>query len=147
MLTTSAMNTSSTSESGTRPNRTAWLIGALMVIASVAAIVAKPTAKLADERVGPSLDHIVPKRFGDWREEPLRLMQVVNPQTQELLDKLYSEILTRVYINNEGYRIMLSLAYGSNQRGSLQAHKPEVCYPAHGFTIDMNQPVDLTPPF
>ena len=84
-----------------------------MVIASVAAIVAKPTAKLADERVGPSLDHIVPKRFGDWREEPLRLMQVVNPQTQELLDKLYSEILTRVYVNSSGYRIMLSLAYGS----------------------------------
>lgn len=50
-------------------------------------------------------------------------MQVVNPQTQELLDKLYSQILTRTYVNAKGYRIMLSLAYGSDQRGALQAHK------------------------
>jgi EpsI family protein len=30
---------------------------------------------------------------------------------------------------------MLSLAYGHDQRGSLQAHKPEICYPAQGFNI------------
>jgi EpsI family protein len=63
----------------------------------------------------------------------------VNPQTQELLDKLYSEILTRTYVNSAGYRVMLSLAYGSDQRGALQAHKPEVCYPAQGFTVHKNE--------
>jgi EpsI family protein len=39
------------------------------------------------------------------------------------------------YVNASGYRIMLSLAYGSDQRGALQAHKPEVRYPAQGFTL------------
>jgi hypothetical protein len=29
-------------------------------------------------------------------------MQVVNPQGQELLDKLYSQILNRIYINANG---------------------------------------------
>ena len=38
---------------------------------------------------------------------------------------------------------MLSLAYGSDQRGSLQAHKPEVCYPAQGFRLQRTKPVSL----
>ena len=33
---------------------------------------------------------------------------------------------------------MLSIAYGSDQRGGLQAHKPEVCYPAQGFLLRKN---------
>jgi len=129
------------------PNRTALVIAALMFAASAGAIVARPDTKVAD--VGPpiSLETIVPKQFGDWREEPQRMIQVVNPQTQELLDKLYSQVLTRVYINNKGYRIMLSLAYGSDQRGALQAHKPEVCYPAQGFTLRKTEAAQLVTPF
>jgi EpsI family protein len=30
---------------------------------------------------------------------------------------------------------MLSIAYGGDQRDSMQVHKPEVCYPANGFQI------------
>ena len=82
---------------------------------------------------------MIPKQFGDWREQPQFFAQVINPQTQELLDKLYSQILARTYVNSGGYRIMLSLAYGSDQRGSLQAHKPEVCYPAQGFALQRNE--------
>jgi EpsI family protein len=109
--------------------------------------VAKPSARLADERGGVSFESIVPKQFGDWREEPQRQAQIVNPQTQELLDKLYSEVVTRVYVNSAGYRIMLSLAYGSDQRGMLQAHKPEVCYPAQGFTVEKNVAIVLVTPY
>jgi EpsI family protein len=42
---------------------------------------------------------------------------------------------------------MLSLAYGSDQRGDLQAHKPEVCYPAQGFTLHANEPGNLSTAF
>ena len=42
-------------------------------------------------------------------------------------------------MNASGYHIMLSLAYGSDQHGSLQAHKPEVCYPAQGFVVQNNE--------
>lgn len=120
------------------PNRTAFVIVALMVAASAGAIAARPNAKLSDERSGISLEGMIPKQFGDWRKEPQRNAQVVNPQTQELLDKLYSQILTRVNVNSVGYHVMLSLAYGSDQRGLLQAHKPEVCYPAQGFQARVN---------
>lgn len=121
-------------------NRTSLLIAALMFAASAGAMLARPTLKASDLGQAVSLDAMVPKRFGDWREEPQRFVQVVNPQTQQLLDKLYSEILSRVYVNSSGYRIMLSLAYGSDQRGALQAHKPEVCYPAQGFVVQKNEP-------
>jgi len=128
-------------------NRIAFVIGALMVATSAGAIIARPDTKVA--HVGPaiSLETMVPRQFGDWREEPSRVVQVVNPQTQQLLDKLYSQVLSRAYVNDKGYRIMLSLAYGSDQRGSLQAHKPEICYPAQGFILRKNEAAQLETPF
>src|SRR6187455_2857340 len=123
-------------------NRIALLIATLMVAASIGGVVAKPGVKVSDE-APISLEKMIPQQFGDWREEPQRYVQVVNPQTQELLDKLYSQILTRTYVNSSGYRVMLSLAYGTDQRGSLQAHKPEVCYPAQGFQLHSNAEDEL----
>jgi EpsI family protein len=127
-------------------NRVSILVAALMLSASVGAIMLRPETKTAN--LHPfSLDTMVPKDFGDWHEQPQRTAQVINPQTQELLDKLYSQILTRVYVNAAGYQIMLSVAYGSDQRGSLQAHKPEVCYPAQGFTLVTNEESQVATPF
>jgi len=127
-------------------NRIALLIAALMISASVGAVVLRPDTKTADISA-ISLETMIPKQFGDWREEPQRVTQIVNPQTQALLDKLYSQLLSRVYINKDGYRVMLSLAYGSDQRGALQAHKPEVCYPAQGFTLKSTRSSPLATPF
>jgi len=124
-------------------NRTAFAIAILMFAASGAAIVARPGAKLANELPAITLESAVPRQFGGWRELPAGFFQVVNPQTQELLDKIYSQILTRTYVDANGYRIMLSIAYGSDQRGSLQVHKPEVCYPAQGFAVEKNEPGSL----
>lgn len=125
--------------------RVGILLCALMFAASVGAIVARPTHKAADAH-GASLVSLVPTAFAEWREVA-QAVQVVNPQSKELLDKLYSEILTRTYVNASGYRVMLSLAYGSDQRGTLQAHKPEVCYPAQGFTVHANEPAFLKTAF
>ena len=116
-------------------NYTALTLAALMCGASVAGIAARPGTKAVDKANAVSLEVMVPKGFGEWTELPDQGAQVVNPQTQELLDKLYSQILTRSYVDKQGYRIMLSLAYGDDQRGGLQAHRPEVCYPAQGFKL------------
>lgn len=128
-------------------SRIAIIIASLMCAASVVAHVVRPEKKVADTGPAISLEAMIPKAFGDWREEPQRVAQVVNPQAAQLLDKIYSQILVRAYVNGEGYRIMISLAYGSDQRGELQAHKPEVCYPAHGFTVHKNEGSQLTTPF
>jgi EpsI family protein len=127
--------------------RTAFIVAALMCAAGVGAIAARPNTKAAALGPGISLETMVPTHFGDWHEAPQQFLQVVNPQTQALLDKIYSQVLTRTYVNPDGYRIMLSIAYGSDQRGALQAHKPEVCYPAQGFTLHRNEASQLGTPF
>jgi len=53
-----------------------------------------------------------------------------------LIDTIYSEVPDRTYVNKDGYRVMVSMAYGNDQRGGLQAHRPEVCYPAQGFQLE-----------
>ncbi|MEI6299836.1 MAG: exosortase-associated protein EpsI, B-type [Betaproteobacteria bacterium] len=127
--------------------RTAVLIAVMMCVASVGAVLARPGTKAADTGPAIVLEKMVPLQFGEWREMPQGFAQVINPQTKELLDKLYSQILTRTYVNAAGDRIMLSLAYGSDQRGDLQAHKPEVCYPAQGFTLHANEPGNISTAF
>jgi len=88
------------------------------------------------------LETAVPSQFGEWRLLPDQGTQVLkDPGTEALLKTLYSQILTRTYVNKDGYRIMLSMAYGDDQRGGLQAHRPEVCYPAQGFKL-LGQPQD-----
>lgn len=120
--------------------RIAALLSALMVATALAGMAARPAPQQRPAGAAPKylLEDTVPRQFGSWRELPDSAAAVVNPQTQALLDKLYSQVLTRTYVNDAGERIMLSLAYGDDQRGSLQAHKPEVCYPAQGFTVQRN---------
>jgi EpsI family protein len=117
---------------------TAWIMAALMCGAALAGVALRPGKQRGD---APVLETAVPSKFGEWALLPDQGTQVINPQTQELLDKLYSQILTRTYVNKNGYRIMLSMAYGDDQRGGLQAHRPEVCYPAQGFKL-LGQPQD-----
>lgn len=108
----------------------------LMFAAAVGAVVLKPTARLADR--GPKIDlqRMIPAQFGEWREDTIQqVAHVVNPEQQELLDKLYSQTLSRTYVNTAGRRIMLSIAYGDDQTGRLRVHRPDVCYAAQGFLV------------
>ena len=128
-----------------RSQQMALLISTLMVTASVGAIVARPDTAAASPQPALSLEAMIPKRFGDWREQHFE--HVVNPQERELLEKLYSNTLSRTYVNSSGYMIMLSLAHGRDQRGDLAAHMPEICYPANGFTLHRNESGQLPTPF
>jgi EpsI family protein len=110
------------------------MLGLMGLFAGLAAAL-RPTISLADERPPISLKTMVPMAFGDWRQLERSGAHIIDPQTQQKLDAIYSETLTRTYINSNGYQIMLSIAYGKNQSDALQLHKPEVCYPAQGFQL------------
>jgi len=116
-----------------------FILLALMVAASGLAFALRPTHKIADQGPKIDLEVMIPRAFGEWREEKQASVQIVDPRQKELLDKIYSQLLTRTYVNPGGYHIMLSIAYGSDQSGSLQVHKPEVCYPAQGFTLQKRE--------
>jgi EpsI family protein len=107
----------------------------LMLASATLAAALRPTISLADERPPIDLKTMVPTAFGEWRQMEHNSAYIIDPQTQQLLETIYSETLTRTYSNNKGYQIMLSIAYGKNQSDALQVHKPEICYPAQGFQL------------
>jgi EpsI family protein len=112
----------------------------LMVSSAAFTHVITPTEKLADQRPALDLEKLVPVKLGDgWEEDIAMRNAVVNPQTEEALKKIYTQTLSRTYINRNGERVMLSIAYGSDQGGeSTQAHRPEICYTAQGFGLKEN---------
>jgi EpsI family protein len=107
-----------------------------MAVSIGAAHKLKPTPLYGPDSPPPyTLSQVVPERFGAWSVDPYQASAVVSPDLQATLETLYSETLSRTYVNPQGERIMLSLAYGADQSRSLQVHKPEVCYEAQGFKI------------
>jgi len=99
--------------------------------ATTAGVTGQPDTKLPPIH----LEEVVPDEFGVWSEAKLA-GPVVNPQVPDLIAKIYDEVLDRTYVNRDGDRIMLSLAWGSDQRGERQLHLPEICYPAQGFKVE-----------
>lgn len=125
----------------------ALLLLVLMLFAFGGAYALKPTQKIADAAPPVDLESLIPAAFGDWKEDLLRGTQIVDPQQQQMIDKIYSKTLQRTYVNSDGYRVMLSVAYGSNQSDSMQVHKPEVCYPAQGFILHEKRNDELVTSF
>jgi len=109
---------------------------ALMFMAAALAIVLKPTRFEVDPTLQKGYEKILPEKFGDWISEENKGSLVVNPQQEEQLKGLYSEVVAKTYVQaSSGRKIMLSIAYSADQRHENQIHKPEVCYPAQGFEL------------
>lgn len=114
------------------------VLGALMLSSAGVTKIMTPTIHLSESLPALVLEKAIPVQFGDWQEEKNLASAVVNPQSLELINKIYTQTLSRTYANNKGERIMLSVAYGADQRDGLQMHQPEVCYPAQGFQVLTN---------
>jgi EpsI family protein len=122
------------------PTRRAAIAAILMVGTAAAGEALVPTKRMAEMRGHFKLDELVPTTFGDWRTDDHSAGGIVNPQTEAMLNRLYSQLLDRVYIDTAGHRIMVSIAYGDDQADdSVQLHYPEVCYPAQGFQLKGNR--------
>jgi EpsI family protein len=94
-----------------------------------------PTIKIADARPKTPLAEAFPTAFGDWLEDKSVPVVLPAPDVQANLDKVYNQVMARTYVNRDGYRIMLSVAYGGDQSDGMAVHRPEVCYPAQGFEV------------
>ena len=121
------------------------VLGVLTMLAALLAWAATPTKQWSAHSAQVKYATLFPASFGGWQLAPEQANSVVNPQQQETLDAIYDEIVSRVYIDvASGRRVMVSLAYGSNQSRATQIHKPEVCYPAQGFEL-VSMRKDLLP--
>jgi len=114
-------------------------IALLMVSSAALAVVLKPEQRLAEELPPLSLEKAVPKSFGDWRIDTSMVPVDPSPDVQASLNAIYSQLLARTYVNSQGERVMLSIAYGADQSGDgSQVHRPEFCYTAQGFQVMAN---------
>jgi len=112
-----------------------FVIGLFMLAAAGMALALKPTEKIADAGPKVDLETLIPKAFGDWKMDQTIAPLIANPEQEAVLSKIYSQTLSRTYVNSRNDRVMLSIAYGGDQRDDMAVHKPEVCYPAQGFQI------------
>jgi EpsI family protein len=120
-----------------RVPRIVWLAGAIMLLAAFCAWMLIPRHYVADDRPKVNLESLIPTTFGEWRVDPTQAQMLVDPTVQEKLDSLYTQSLNRVYLNAQGQRVLLSIAYGRNQNTeSTAAHRPEFCYAAQGFVVN-----------
>ena len=115
--------------------RRAVVVAALMAATLAGSQAWRPTVHLADTRPKVDLEAMLPKAFGGWTMGDRMPVQLISPDTQAMLSKLYNQTLNRTYVNPHGEVIMLSIAYGGDQSDGTRAHRPEVCYPAQGFEL------------
>lgn len=113
----------------------AAVVFCLAVLAGVAAYVWRPTLHLSDQLQKIELDRLFPKEFAGWVVDTRGPVQLVSPDQQAVLNMIYNQTLSQTYVNTNGDRVMLSVAYGGDQSDGTRAHRPEICYPAQGFQV------------
>lgn len=123
------------SRAGPLLTRRHFFVGAALVATSAAAFARQPKAHNPIIKV-EVFEEWVPKRFGQW--SLIASSGVVLPPPDELSDRLYDNLVTRVFSSGDTH-VMLLLAYNNKQDGMLQVHRPEVCYPVGGYVLTKTQ--------
>ena len=127
-------------EDRARLSRRQMLIGGSFLVAATAGLVLKPRRAL--NMLGSAkLEDLVPKRLGGWRFNTAS--GLVLPPADQLRDQIYNQLLTRVYVRDDRPPVMMLIAYSGAQDGTLQVHRPEVCYPASGYRLTRSEPHTL----
>lgn len=119
------------------------LTGAALLGAAAIAYVRQP--KPMPKQLGKGgLDALIPKDLGPWKFETTS--GLVLPPPDATADRLYDEVVTRVYTRADGQSVMFLVAYSGTQDGLLQLHRPEVCYPVGGYQLSQTEiaPIALT---
>lgn len=103
------------------------------------------TPRVSTALIDPKkIDSIVPLKVGDWSYQTQS--GLVLPPPDQLAAQLYDQVLTRVYASDTDLPVMLLIAYGSSQDGMLQVHRPEVCYPASGYSLSETEDISIPLP-
>lgn len=113
------------------PKRVA--LAALVGLGGLAAAATAP--RPVKQTAAFQLESVVPARFAGWQIDPSIAPLPPAPDVKAQLDNIYEQVLARTYVNGAGQRVMLTIAYGGDQRDALRSHRQEVCYRAQGFTV------------
>lgn len=113
--------------------RRAFVVGGAMALTAAGAYAATP--RRSERRIARhKLTDLVPRTIGPWSMTTPAGVVTATEETQDTQG--YDQLLTRVYRAPGLPTVMLLIAYGSTQGGTLQLHRPETCYPGQGFRLD-----------
>jgi EpsI family protein len=117
--------------------RRAVLASGLAMVATATAAMLRPSRrKLAGDLPPLSLERDTPLQFEGWSLDTSLMPVLPAPDVARKLSDLYSQLVSRTYIDSGGRRVMLVMAYGADQDDSdTMMHLPEACYPGQGFEI------------
>ena len=122
---------------GKKPSLKSLYILTLMFLAAIFSSILSPKELMAEKQVKFNLETLVPKQFNSWKIDESLIPIIKSADLQSSLNKLYTQLLDRTYINDKGQRIMLTIAYGNNQgNDDFQVHRPEFCYISQGFWLN-----------
>ena len=115
------------------------LVSLALVGSAILAEVLAPHELMA-KTAALDIEQAIPRQFGGWTLVPnIRPVMPAEEVGVEDLDsksgKIYSQEVSRGYVDRAGNIIMLLVAYGPVQNYRLKAHRPEMCYTAAGFRI------------
>ncbi len=111
--------------------RRSFAVGAALSLAALGSYLAQP--RRTDDRLATrKLGDVIPQSIGPWRYAGSA--DIVDAREEGPQDG-YDQVLTRRYSAPGMPEVMLLIAYGSTQGGSLQLHRPETCYPGQGFKL------------
>lgn len=116
------------------------VMGGMLVLASGIGYARQPQASMPLLK-RESFEDLVPDMFGEWQMSSDS--GVVLPPPDSLRDRLYDNLVTRVYAAPDLPPVMTLLAYNNEQDGVLQVHRPEVCYPVGGFKLSATERIDI----
>jgi EpsI family protein len=117
------------------------VIGGILACASGLAYARQPEV-IAPILQAKAFEALVPEMFGDWNV--ISRHGLVLPPPDTLRDRLYDNLVTRVYQKPDTQPVMLLLAYNNEQNGVVQVHRPEVCYPVGGFELSETQKIEMS---
>jgi EpsI family protein len=123
-----------------KASRRQLLMGGCLIGVASLAFARMPTPGSKPLKPG-QFEASIPKTVGQWSFATAS--GLVLPPEDELSDRLYDEVLTRVYDAPGAPSIMFLIAYSHVQDGLLQLHRPEICYPVGGFSLTETQTVAL----
>jgi len=106
-----------------------------MLASAMMVLVFKSPEKLTTHIDKVDLEIVIPKQFANWKIDETLLRIEPSPEVQDSLKKIYTQTLSRTYVDENGYRIILSIAYGSGFDNQLDVHRPEFCYQSQGFEV------------
>jgi EpsI family protein len=122
-------------------NRIQIVLASIAVLGSAVLVkVLAPSELMARSSAAPSLENVIPKKFGTWTLVPeISPVKPTDPeeyfQPDLLSAKVYTQEVGRGYTDGHGNIVMLLVAYGPVQNYRLKSHRPEICYTANGFRI------------